>query len=267
MSSWFYISLVFLSSFLTSWASEAGIKPFRLGAILGQGEGAYKPMACGSLERKIQSVLKKYYNDTFGGDENWEKLESLILKGQLTLRNGKVFELTINRKKPDFSKSIITLDGGHKIITSFDGEDTWQHITYETDKPVDMNNKASLNYTRDAVFGSHLLYPELPGKTITYLNEARLDGRLCYRLKVTLPNGQSLIIAIDIETGMQIACEYVCAVNNREARLMQSDFRKVAGVSIPCRIEVYWGDELQEVITLKSIQANRGLTGWMFQRR
>jgi len=250
-----------------SWASETSIKPFQLGAILSQQEGMYKPMSCESLDEKVQGVLRKYYNGSLGGEENWKKLESLIIKGEIALPDGQVLEFTSNRKKPDLCKTVLKLDRGFEIISSFDGADAWQHITYETEEPIDMPAEIALDYTRDSVFGSHLLYPELPGKTIAYLGEARIGGSVCYRLKVTLPNSQSLFIAINIETGLQVAQEFVSEVDGKERRLIQSDFREVAGVLIPFRIETYAGEELQEVTTLTSVEANRGLTPWMFQRR
>lgn len=129
-----------------------------------------------------------------------------------------------------------------------------------------MPAEIALDFTRDSVFGSHLLYPELPSKTITYLGERRVGGSVCYRLQVTLPNSQSLIMAIDIETGLQVAQEFNSEVDGKERRLIQSDFREVAGVLIPFRIETYAGDELQEVTTLTSVEANKGFTSWMFQR-
>ncbi len=84
---------------------------------------------------------------------------------------------------------------------------------------------------------------------------------------VTFPNAQSLVMAIDIETGLQVAQEFNSEVDGKECRLIQSDFREVAGVLISFRIETYAREELQEVTTLTSVEANKGLTPWMFQRR
>lgn len=250
-----------------SWAGETAKEPFRLGAILSQQEGIYKPMAYESLDTKIQGVLRSYYTGSLGGAENWEKLKSLTIRGEIALSDGKVLEFSSNRKKPDLCKTVLKLDKENKIISSFDGKETWQHITFETEEPVDMPAEIALDYTRDSVFGSHLLYPELPGKKIIYLGEARIGGSICYRLQVTLPNGQSLVMAIDIETGLQVGQEFVSEVYGKELRLIQSDFREVAGVLIPFRIETYAGDELQEVTTLTSVDANIGLAAWLFQRR
>ena len=179
----------------------------------------YKPMACESLNAKVQGVLRKYYNGSLGGEENWKKLESLIIKGEIALPDGQVLEFTSNRKKPDLCKTVLKLDRGFEIISSFDGADAWQQIVGKTD-PVDMPAAIALEYIRDSVFGSHLLYPELPGKTIAYLGEARIGGSVCYRLKVTLPNSQSLFMAIDIETGLQVAQEFVREVDGKERRLI-----------------------------------------------
>jgi hypothetical protein len=256
-----------LSWLPASWAAETSSKPFQLGVILSQQEGMYKPMSCESLNEKVQGVLRKYYNGSLGGEEHWKRLESLIIKGEIALPDGQVVEFTSNRKKPDLCKTVLKLDRGFEIISSFDGADAWQRITYETEEPVDMPAEIALDYIRDSVFGSHLLYPELPGKKIIYLGEARIGGSICYRLQVTLPNGQFLVMAIDIETGLQVAQEYVSEVDGKERRLIQSDFRKIAGVLIPFRIETYAGEELQEVTTLTSVEANRGLAAWMFQRR
>ncbi|MGC6423804.1 MAG: hypothetical protein ACON4O_02310 [Lentimonas sp.] len=249
-------------------ASETAKEPFRLGAILSEESGTvYQPMDCESLERKVQRALRKYYEGSLGGAENWDQLSSLTVKGNISLvLDGQVVEFSSNRKKPDLNKTVLKPSGEGEIILSFDGDDAWQQIVGKTD-PVDMPAAIALEFSRDSVFGTHLLYPQLPGKQVTYLGETRIDGTFCYRVEVALPNGQSLVHAIDIETGVPLALEYISGLDSKKYLLHFSDFREVSGVLIPYKTETYLGDELQKITTLTSVEANRGLGNWIFQRR
>lgn len=77
----FYLLLPLLGWLPATWAAETSSKPFQLGVILSQQEGMYKPMSCESLNAKVESALQKYYNGSLGGEKNWKRLESLIIKG------------------------------------------------------------------------------------------------------------------------------------------------------------------------------------------
>ena len=246
----------------SSWGKE-NTQIFRLGETL---EPSETPMGIYTLDPKIQSVLKNYFTNSFGGMESWDQLNSLIIRGKLKLPQGNTFEFTNYRKKPDLNKTVVSLPRENSITKSFDGKEAWQHHTFETDEPVQMPLANAIDFVRDSIFGSHLLYPQLPGKEISYLGEQRIGNHDCYQLGITLPNKQYMTMSIDKETGLQVQQEQISSIDGRLHRYIQSDYRKVAGTNIPFKVKVYSDDKLLNETMLASVEANRGVMPWVFQR-
>lgn len=262
MHCWTVYLVGFALTLASSWGKES-IQIFRLGETIHSG---VTPMGVNTLDPKIQSILKNYFTNSFGGKESWDQLNSLIIRGELKLPQGNTYEFTNYRKKPDLNKTVVSLPRKNSITKSFDGKEAWQHRTFETDEPIPMPLANAIDFVRDSIFGSHLLYPELPGKEISYLGEQRIDNHVCYKLGVTLPNKQYMTMSIDRATGLQVQQEQISSIDGRLHRYIQSDYRKVAGTNIPFKVQVYSDDKLLNETTLESVEANRGVMPWVFQR-
>ena len=143
--------------------SFEALQPFRLGIVLQEIEAKNEipPMSLDTtgLEPKLQAVLQAYFNRTFGGKANWEKIDTLLVKGIITLPNGEMLRYKNYRKKPDLNKVILYLPNDFKIIQSFDGKIAWEFLTFESSEPSLISNDQALDFIRDSCFGSHLVYP------------------------------------------------------------------------------------------------------------
>ena len=265
-----YASLIFFSFFWIvslAWSSEAGIKPYRYADLLVNEETVLPdPMDTSGLSDDMGDMLQSYYKNTFGGVENWKKVESLLIKGKLLTPEGESYEFVNYRKKPDLNKTIVYLENKHKIVTCFDGNDAWQFMTFKSEAAESMPTDESVDFIRDSWLGGHLLSPLLPGKTIEMLGgSTTIGGKLCIEVKVSLPNEQYYIISLGAKR-YQVAEETVSTVDGSKRYVEQSDFRRVSGIITPFMSKVYSDGVLIQEQVIESVEVNQGVMPWMFRR-
>ena len=265
-----YASLISFSFFcLASLASsaETAIKPYRYADLLVNERVVLPdPMDTSSLSDHVGDVLQIYYKNTFGGADNWQKVESLLIKGKLLTPEGESYEFVNYRKKPDLNKTVVYLENKHKFVTCFDGNDAWQLMTFESGVPESMPTDKSIDFIRDSWLGGHLLSPLLPGKTIEMLGSSKtIGGKLCRQIKISLPNEQSYIISLGAKH-YQVAEETVSTVDGSKRYVEQSDFRLVSGIITPFKSKVYSDGALIQEQVLESVEVNQGVMPWMFRR-
>ena len=265
-----YASLIFFNFFCLgslAWSSETVIKPYRYADLLVNEKVVLPdPMDTSSLGDHVSDMLQRYYKNTFGGADNWQKVESLLIKGKLLIPEGESYEFVNYRKKPDLNKTVVYLENKHEVVTSFDGNDTWQYMTFESEAPESMPTDKSIDFIRDSWLGGHLLSPLLPGKTIEMLGGSKtIGGKLCKQIKVSLPNGQYYIISLGAKH-YQVAEETVSTVDGSKRYVEQSDFRRVSGIITPFRSKIYSDGVLIQEQALESVEVNQGVMPWMFKR-
>ena len=248
-------------------SSEAVIKPYRYADLLVNEETVLpEPMDTSGLRDDLSDMLQSYYKNTFGGVENWQKVESLLIKGKLLTPEGESYEFINYRKKPDLNKTVVYLENKHKIVTCFDGNDAWQLMTFRSGAAESIPTDESVDFIRDSWLGGHLLSPQLPGKTIEMLGGSKtIGGKLCIQVKVSLPNKQYYIISLGAKR-YQVAEETVSTVDGSKRYVEQSDFRRVSGIITPFRSKIYSDGVLIQETVLESVEVNRGVMPWMFKR-
>ena len=260
------ISFVFICLASLAWSSEAVIKPYRYADLLVNEETVLpEPMDTSGLSNHVSDMLQSYYRNTFGGAENWQKIESLRIKGKLLNPGGESYGFINYRKKPDLNKTVLYLENKHKIVTCFDGNDAWQFMTFKSEAAESMPPNESIDFIRDSWLGGHLLSPLLPGKSIEILGGTTIGGKLCMQVKVVLPNEQYYIISLDSKR-YQVAEETVLTVDGSKRYVEQSDFRRVSGIIIPFSSKVYSDGALIQDTVLESVEVNQGVMPWMFKR-
>ena len=226
----------------------------------------YEPMDLrGLVDKRVAGILRNYYTTSFGGQNTWEELESFRFEGVLTMPQGALHFVAF-KKKPDYCK--IVLFGGNdlRIVMSYDGADAWQLNTAESAEPSAMPSLEALNFIRDAPTGGHLLYPALPGKQIELLGRRQVDGRGCYDLQVTLPNGQQVIYAIDLRDFVERQQIVINAVSGAIEVTTHDRSERVAGIMVPMESSMTIDGELVHSVQMRSVEVNQGLMPWMFAR-
>ena len=223
------------------------------------------PMRLTGIDSETASILRKYYQQSFGGRETWEGVESIRFEGTLRMAQNELSFIAF-KKKPDYCK--IVLFGGNdlRIVMSYDGADAWQLNTAESAEPSAMPSLEALNFIRDATVAGHLHYPALPGKQIELIGRRLVDGRGCYDLQVTLPNGQQVISAIDLRDFVERQQIVINAVSGAIEVTTHDRSERVAGIMVPMESSMTIDGELVHSLQMRSVEVNQGLMPWMFAR-
>lgn len=259
----FFLSLLWLTTLL--WSSDKTIKPFRYADLLVNEETVLPdPMDTKGLSQKVSDILQSYYRNSLGGAENWQKIKSLCIKGQLKYPNGKYYRFVNYRKRPDLNKSVIYVSNNDRIITCFDGVEAWQIKTFDSETAKTMSLDASIDFVRDSWFGGHLVRPLLPGKTIELLEFAVVDDKICSQIKVVLPNQQYYLYFLD-SNRHQVA-EQSLRADGTDRYIKQSDFKNVSGLMIAFSSKLYTNDVFIRETIIESVVVNKGVMPWMFKR-
>ncbi|HKK17813.1 MAG TPA: hypothetical protein VJ952_03945 [Opitutales bacterium] len=226
------------------------------------------PMDTEGLEPKLSRVLENYYRKTFSSPENWEELESVMFVGILQTAQGR-FHFTAYKKKPNLAKVIIRNPHGRgRLVFGYDGGEAWQSNSIASDnpRPMLMPPGEAKNFIRDAPIGGHLLDPLKEGKELKISGIVEVDGKNCYEIETTLPDGQRIRSAIDIVEYAERRQITTNQVNAKDESNIYRDFRVIEGVRFPfTSVMRSNGEEVHRVEMLK-IRVNPGLTKSIFQR-
>lgn len=213
----------------------------------------------------LARVMKNYYQLNFGDVSNWEKLESLRFKGTLHMK-GHSFKFVALKKKPNYMKVVMSGKSGGEIIFAYDGEHAWQFDATPNSNAVPMLMKEgeTLNFIRDAWVGGHLVNPSSPGKRIELLGLVSFRNHRCYKLKVTLPDGQIIHSFLNITS---FAEQYRITTNNQnqtEELTEFSDFRLIDGIRVPFSSSLFVDGKQIYVSNYDKVEINTGVMPWMF---
>ena len=264
ISAWF-VCLGFASAASESSDPAATEQPSDLEAdLIKAGE-----MNTEGLPNSVRSVLDQYYVASMGGEENWKQVQSLRFKGELETAEGIIFDFSAYMKKPNLCKAVISSKGlSFRYTLAFDGEDAWQS-TYDPstgEQVSDMPEAEASNFKRDAWFGGQLLYPTLKGKEIEQGATYRKDGVPVVDLNVTSRLGSKLTYTIALDGFIEIARKHFNRVNGQIEVSEYSDFREVSGISIPFLTVLSSDGVVIQTIRTTTVEVNRGVASWMFDR-
>jgi hypothetical protein len=225
-----------------------------------------EPMDLEGVESRVAYVLRRYYENAFGGAVNWDTIESIRFEGTLRLPQGAVLSFVAFKKKPDYCKIVLFGAGGVRVVMAYDGVDAWQLNTAASAQPVAMPPVEALNFIRDAATGGHLLYPTQPEKRIELLGTRRVGEETCYDLRVTLMNGQQVTYAINMQSYAERQQIVVNAGSGDTEVTTHARTAEVDGLLIPTESTMTVDGEFAHEVRLRSVEVNLGLMPWMFSR-
>ncbi len=248
---------LFLALYLLPAAAPAA--PLFRDALAGSG-----PMSLDGVDPGAAAVLRKYYEASFGGAGNWAKVQDIRFEGVLELPEGE-FPFFGYLKKPDFSKVILYGEGTAQVTMAYDGADAWQ-IVPPARAATGMPAPVAADFVRDAPVGGLLLYPSLPGKRIEALGERKVGKFRCRDLRVTLPTGQQVTYAIDLETGLERQKTSTSAASGKVETLTHNRWEAYRGVVVLAESTMTVDGEAVFTSRIQHVEVNAGLEPGMFER-
>ncbi|MFT4901196.1 MAG: hypothetical protein ACI81V_000465 [Lentimonas sp.] len=222
-------------------------------------ESAIPPLPASHIGR----ILSEYYSAGFGGAENWERVSSLRLEGEISTAEGQ-FEFSAYCKKPNLFKILVSSDECESV-SGYDGVHAWKHRLRPKSSPEILSDTATVHWLQHAVFCSHLLYPYAEGKVIRYIDTLPVEGKLCNQVQVELDNGDQFNYFIDIHTHLLVQCVHFDHDRGRALSLTYDDYTPNESLPLPDEIVYSENGEWVGSLKLAAVGINAGIMPWMFQ--
>lgn len=227
---------------------------------------------CASTILSAQSVdqIIKDHIEQRGGNEAWNKIRSIHLKGEFITSHGSDKILTIRKKGRLLGNKII--DGKRVVQFAFDGEHFWDY-DFVKGELTKRNSKISSKAKKDAQeFPLMLFKAKELGYELELLGEEKIMGEDCYKLKInkgkTFVKGKEVddesISFINKETHLVMLTE---ARNTRSDEMVYTyykDYREVDGVLMPFTITWFIND-VQSTIQVESYVLNADVDDAIFK--
>ncbi len=199
--------------------------------------------------------------EALGGRRSWQALDTLELAGTHTSFSFEGLPFLIQRQRPNLYRFEFH-DSTHPTIIGHDGERSWWHRTIAAGNqfrtwPVPATLPWAKWIAGDVDFDPPFLAAAERGHTLEFLGATEFESTPVYGFELTLANGHVQRWYVDAETFLPHArvesAFYVFVF--QEKRTFFADYRQVAGVMIPHRVELEVGNE-HRIMEVTGARAN-----------
>jgi len=213
----------------------------------------------------VEKILEKYYKKRTGGQENWDKIESVILTGELKTKDSKL-ALNAYQKKPTFIKLVLSNKEVHDSITlSYDGKVAWKQMGSRAE-PENMDDTEARRFIHNARFDNYLFYPFAEGKRISHVATVPTEGAICHQMRVVLDTGYQVDYFFDIRTFLEIKVVNTDLRSGAVSSIIYKDYDLEQPIPIAKKVKSFEEGEWVSTLLLDNIKLNSGIMPWMFSR-
>ena len=188
-------------------------------------------------------IIKKHI-DAIGGADNWKKVNSSRVEGSFNVQGNDV-SITITKLQNKGMRQDITVAGmsGYVILTPTAGT-TYMPFQGQTEPqamPADALKEGQYNLDVQGVLVDY----KAKGHTVELLGKETIDGKECYKIKVTLAGGKTFTDYIDAKEFYLVRYTTKQHANGQETdqTVSFSNFKKLPeGITVPMTITQQFGD-------------------------
>ena len=196
-----------------------------------------------------------------GGIEKLRAIRSMVKTESLSTPDGRGAPLTVRLLRPGRIREELTL-GGRRTVRAFDGQSGWIQNPGPPGTAVRPLTDGDLDELRDegenGIDGVLADYAA-KGSRIEFAGTQTVDGRPCYKLKVTLRTGHIQYQYIDTRTYLEVRAELLGTMDGKPSAVEQtiSDYRDEGGVLFAHSIvSVIRGQPERSRLTIQRIELN-----------
>jgi len=216
----------------------------------------------GAAAQTADELVKKHV-DAMGGLDNWKKVNTTLITGNLNL-GGKEFPVSITTLNKKGYRLEFTINGmsNYTIVTPDNG---WMYMPIQGQTKAEAMPAEEVKQEQDNldVAMDALIDYKAKGNKVTYLGKDEVEGTECYKLKVTHSTGKEETDFLDVGTYYCIRTVEKTTANGKEEESISnlSNFQKLPeGVVFPMSIESDGAP-----ITLKTIEINKPVDESIFK--
>jgi hypothetical protein len=174
-----------------------------------------------------------------GGYERLKAMQTVRLRGTMSLGAGMQAPFTLELKRPDKMRSEFTLDG-ETGVQAFDGATAWTLMPFAgRDRAEPLPPEEAQRVAEQADFDGPLVDWKAKGHRLELAGTASVDGAPAWKLTLTLKSGEQRTVYLDAKTSLEVRSEGVRQFqgNRVEFTSSMSDYREVDGLQVPFLIE------------------------------
>ncbi len=140
-----------------------------------------------SYAQTADNVIDKYY-EAMGGKDKWLKLTSMVQTAELNIQ-GTLVNIKMYNEDKKKSKTEISFQGmsGYDMYTTTDG---WMYMPFQGQLKAEPYTADQVSKKQSGLdIQGDLLDYKSKGSTVEYIGKEDLEGTDCFKLKLTLKNG------------------------------------------------------------------------------
>jgi hypothetical protein len=198
-------------------------------------------------------------NDAKGGLAKQKAVQSVRMSGRATVGPGIEAPIVLELKRPKSLRIDIAIQG-MTITQAYDGTVGWMlnPLSGRTD-PETVPPEALRVMEEQADMDGPLIDYKSKGHTVELLGKEKVEGTDCYKLKVTLKNGDVRTIFIDTESNLEVKVEGRTMIRGTEqvSDTLLGDWKDVGGILMAHSIDTGQpGAPMRQKMTIDKIELN-----------
>jgi outer membrane lipoprotein-sorting protein len=198
-------------------------------------------------------------NDAKGGLAKQKALQSVRMTGRATVGPGIEAPIVIEVKRPKSLRIDIAVQG-MTITQAYDGAVGWMlnPLSGRTE-PETVPPEALRVMEEQADMDGPLIDYKSKGHTVELLGKEKVEGTDCYKLKVTLKNGDVRTIFIDTESNLEVKIEGRTMIRGTEqaSDTLLGDWKDVGGILMAHSIDNGRpGAPMRQKMTIDKVELN-----------
>jgi hypothetical protein len=201
-----------------------------------------------------------------GGLDKLRAIHSLRVKGRVGSNANKVSFVDLN-ERPDKVRHETHIQGFVEI-TAYDGHTGWKVSPFEGRKTPDLVSEDDLkNLREDADIDGPLVDYQAKGHTAELLGHDDVEGTDCWKVKLTLKDGNARIYYFDTASGLEIKMDTQNLVRGtlQESEVWFGDYEARNGVYFPFAVEAgQKGSQDRTHMTVDDVDVNPKLDDALF---
>jgi len=204
-------------------------------ALVGLVAGA--TLVAPALAQTADEVIAKA-NEARGGREKMKAVQSVRMKGKMTMGPGLEAPITIEMKRPRNARMEFTIQG-MTGVQAYDGQQAWGISPMGSRQPEPMPAEMAKDLDNQADIDGPLVDYKAKGHQVELVGKEKVEGSDAWKLKVTLKSGDVQYIFLDADSHLEIRNESKRTIRGSEVELENTigDYKEVGGLLWPHSIQ------------------------------
>jgi len=214
----------------------------------------------------VDDVIAKA-NEARGGLEKMKAVQSVRMKGRMTMGPGLEAPITIEMKRPRNARMEFTLQG-MTGVQAYDGQQAWGISPMGSQKAEPLPPEMAKDLDNQSDIDGPLVDYKAKGHQVELVGKEKVEGSDAWKLKVTLKSGDVQYVFLDADSHLEIRNESKRTIRGSEVELETTigDYKEVGGLLWPHSIQSgATGRPEKQSFAFESIEVNAAIDDARFK--